>query len=223
MMFSRRAWIFAIFVAVSPAVAGEISGAAHVIDGDTIEIGATKVRLFGIDAPESAQTCRAVVEKAYPCGEAATARVRQMTEGRPITCKGDEHDRYGRLLGVCSVGGVEINRTLVREGLAWAFVKYSRTYVPEEQEARRAKRGVFATENTPPWDFRSGRWGEAEKHALTREGCAIKGNVNRKGEHIYHMPWQRDYAKVNMDKGLGERWFCDEGEAEKAGWRRAAR
>jgi endonuclease YncB( thermonuclease family) len=223
MMFSRRAWIFAIFVAVSPAVAGEISGAAHVIDGDTIEIGATKVRLFGIDAPESAQTCRAVVEKAYPCGEAATARVRQMTEGRPITCKGDEHDRYGRLLGVCSVGGVEINRTLVREGLAWAFVKYSRTYVPEEQEARRAKRGVFATENTPPWDFRAGRWGEAEKHALTREGCAIKGNVNRKGEHIYHMPWQRDYAKVNMDKGLGERWFCDEGEAEKAGWRRAAR
>lgn len=223
MMFSRRAWIFAIFVAVSPAVAGEISGAAHVIDGDTIEIGATKVRLFGIDAPESAQTCRAVVEKAYPCGEAATARVRQMTEGRPITCKGDEHDRYGRLLGVCSVGGVEINRTLVREGLAWAFVKYSRTYVPEEQEARRAKRGVFAIENTPPWDFRSGRWGEAEKHALTREGCAIKGNVNRKGEHIYHMPWQRDYAKVNMDKGLGERWFCDEGEAEKAGWRRAAR
>src|SRR4051812_28691696 len=144
MMFSRRAWIFAIFVAVSPAVAGEISGAAHVIDGDTIEIGATKVRLFGIDAPESAQTCRAVVEKAYPCGEAATARVRQMTEGRPITCKGHEHDRYGRLLGVCSVGGVEINRTLVP---------------------------------------------------------------------IYHMPWQRDYAKVNMDKGLGERWFCDEGEA----------
>ena len=55
--------------------------------------------------------------------------------------KGDEHDRYGRLLGVCSVGGVE---------------KYSRTYVPEEQEARRAKRGVFAIENLPArlsfWD-----------------------------------------------------------------------
>ena len=203
MMFSRRAWIFAIFVAVSPAVAGEISGAAHVIDGDTIEIGATKVRLFGIDAPESAQTCRAVVEKAYPCGEAATARVRQMTEGRPITCKGDEHDRYGRLLGVCSVGGVEINRTLVREGLAWAFVKYSRTYVPEEQEARRAKRGVFATENTPPWDFRSGRWGEAEKHALTREGCAIKGNVNRKGEHIYHMPLAARLRQGQHGQGLG--------------------
>ena len=146
-----------------------------------------------------------------------------MTEGRPITCKGDEHDRYGRLLGVCSVGGVEINRTLVREGLAWAFVKYSRTYVPEEQEARRAKRGVFATENTPPWDFRADRWGKAEKQVHAKEGCAIKGNVNRKGERIYHMPWQRDYAKVNMEKGLGEHWFCNEGEAEKAGWRRAAR
>src|SRR3954464_1213512 len=147
MMFLGRAWIFAILVAVSPAVAGEISGVAHVIDGDTIEIGATKVRLFGIDAPESAQTCRAAVEKAYPCGEAATARVRQMTEGRPITCKGDEHDRYGRLLGVCSVGGVEINRTLVREGLAWAFVKYSRTYVPEEQDGARS--GACLPPRTP--------------------------------------------------------------------------
>jgi len=202
--------------------AAEVTGSARVLDGDTIEIGSTKVRLFGIDAPEGAQPCKDAARKNYPCGDAATARVRQLTAGKPVTCKGDQTDQYGRLLAVCSVQGKEINGTLVRDGLAWAFVKYSRAYVAEEQEARRAKRGVFAAENITPWDFRAGKWGTAEKDAL-KEGCVIKGNVNRKGEHIYHLPWQRDYSKINMNKGVGEKWFCNEGDAEKAGWRRAAR
>jgi hypothetical protein len=51
--------------------------------------------------------------------------------------------------------------------------------------------------------------------------CVIKGNVNRKGERIYHLPGQRNYAQINMAKGLGERWFCT--EADAAGWRRAMR
>jgi len=51
----------------------------------------------------------------------------------------------------------------------------------------------------------------------------IKGNVNRKGQRIYHLPGQLEYAHVNMDKGLGERWFCTESEAEAAGWRKALR
>ena len=49
----------------------------------------------------------------------------------------------------------------------------------------------------------------------------IKGNVNRKGERIYHLPGQHNYSKTNMTKGLGERWFCSEAEAEAAGWRKA--
>ena len=51
----------------------------------------------------------------------------------------------------------------------------------------------------------------------------IKGNVNRKGERIYHLPGQLNYSQISMQKGLGERWFCTEAEAEAAGWRKATR
>ena len=51
--------------------------------------------------------------------------------------------------------------------------------------------------------------------------CMIKGNVSRKGERIYHMPGDRDYDRVHMDKGAGERWFCSEEQAVAAGWRHA--
>jgi endonuclease YncB( thermonuclease family) len=205
------------------AWAGDVVGAARVLDGDTIEVGAIKVRLYGIDAPEGAQTCKGAGGKAYPCGGVAKKRLRQLAAGKTVTCKGEQHDQYNRLLAVCSVAGKEINGALVREGLAWAFTRYSQTYVAEERDARLAKRGVFAAENTPPWDFRAGRWSETKKQVLPKEGCAIKGNVNRKGERIYHMPWQRDYVRTKINVTAGERWFCDEGEAKKVGWRRAAR
>jgi hypothetical protein len=53
--------------------------------------------------------------------------------------------------------------------------------------------------------------------------CIIKGNLNRNGERIYHLPGQLNYAHVNMKKSLGERWFCTEAAAEAAGWRKASR
>jgi hypothetical protein len=113
----------------------------------------------------------------------------------------------------------------VRDGLAWAFIKYSRAYVDAEAEARRAKRGVFAVENAAPWEYRAERWERAAQRSEAERSrqCPIKGNIGRSGERIYHMPWQRDYGRVAINERNGERWFCDEGEAESAGWRRAER
>jgi len=54
-----------------------------------------------------------------------------------------------------------------------------------------------------------------------RSGCNIKGNINRKGERIYHMPGGRSYAKTVIDTTRGERWFCSEAEAKAAAWRPA--
>ncbi len=51
--------------------------------------------------------------------------------------------------------------------------------------------------------------------------CPIKGNISRSGSRIYHLPWQASYARTKIDERAGERWFCDQGEAERAGWRRA--
>jgi hypothetical protein len=89
----------------------------------------------------------------------------------------------------------------------------------------RQRRSGVAAENDPPWIFREAKWNAATPNApADRErACPIKGNVSRSGGHIYHMPWQRYYARVKIDETAGERWFCDEGEAERAGWRRAAR
>jgi hypothetical protein len=104
-------------------------------------------------------------------------------------------------------------------------VRYSQRYASIEAEARRSRRGVFATENIPPWDYRSAAWRAAASKAsedASRE-CPIKGNVNREGERIYHMPWQLDYPKIAMRGHPKKRWFCNENEATEAGWRRAMR
>lgn len=142
-----------------------------------------------------------------------------------MRCSGSEKDQYGRLLARCDVAGTPINGTLVKEGLAWAFVRYSSAYAGEEADARTRKVGVFATQNEPPWEYRARRWESARQGdggAPTGE-CVIKGNISRKDERIYHMPWQLDYTRTRIDTGQGERWFCDEGEAASAGWRKAMR
>jgi hypothetical protein len=61
----------------------------------------------------------------------------------------------------------------------------------------------------------------SESDHSARAGCPIKDNINRGGERIYHMPGGRYYDLVKMDLAKGKRWFCSEGEAEAAGWRRA--
>jgi hypothetical protein len=127
-------------------------------------------------------------------------------------------DKYGRILGVCSVGESDINAEMVRRGYAWAFVKYSRSYVAEEAEAREARAGSWQGDAEPAWIFRANRWESAGEDAP--DGCAIKGNVSRNGR-IYHMPWSPWYGRVKVDLDRGERWFCSEDEARQAGWRPA--
>lgn len=211
-------------IAALPASGAELTGRARVVDGDTLAIGTTTVRLFGIDAPEGKQTCVDARDWRWACGTAAARRLEALIAGRPVTCDGRGDDDYGRVLAVCRVGGQALNPQLVREGLAWAFVRYSDAYAGIEQEARGAERGVFAAQNTPPWDYRAQGWSDAAQVAPKREGgsCPIKGNVSGAGR-IYHLPWQRDYARTRIDESRGERWFCDEGEALAAGWRKAAR
>ncbi len=200
----------------------EVTGQARVIDGDTLNLEGISVRLHGIDAPESAQRCRDERGHDYACGERAAARLRSLVGTSPVTCEGREFDQYRRLIAVCRSGVTELNHAMVIEGHAWAFVRFSEDYIAAEHEARSAKRGVFAANNQPPWDFRLSAWSAAQ--ALSqRQDCPIKGNVNRSGERIYHMPWQPDYARIRMDQGEGKRWFCDENEAVAAGWRKAAR
>jgi endonuclease YncB( thermonuclease family) len=206
-----------------------VSGFARAVDGDTLEVGGVRVRLHGVDAPESAQDCTDARGRTYACGRAASRRLAGLVRFRRVSCASRGADDYGRVLGACTAGGRDLGGVMVREGHAWAFTRFSDAYVPEEREARAAGRGEFAGANAPPWEYRARRWeggtasiaGGASPQAPPT-GCPIKGNVSG-DRRIYHLPWQRDYDRVRIDPRRGERWFCDEGEAERAGFRRAAR
>jgi endonuclease YncB( thermonuclease family) len=196
--------------------AGRLQGAARVIDGDTLTVGEVRVRLEGIDAPEAGQTCRRKWIGLWPCGEAATAALAKLVGRRVVVCTERGFDKYGRVLGVCFLDGRDINAWMVRQGYAWAFVKYSQSYIREEAQARAEQLGIWQGEAQPAWEYRARRWAVAEPAAPA--GCAIKGNVTRNGR-IYHMPWSPWYAQIKVEPDKGERWFCSEAEALAAGWR----
>ncbi|MER8905706.1 hypothetical protein NKI32_28180 [Mesorhizobium sp. M0761] len=61
----------------------------------------------------------------------------------------------------------------------------------------------------------------ASNAAVREAGCDIKGNINERGEHIYHMPGQEYYSATRVNPARGERWFCSQWEAWWAGWRKA--
>lgn len=194
------------------------AGAARVVDGDTIDINGQRVRLEGIDAPETAQTCTAKDGKPWPCGHAATKALQALIAGEDLACDSRGTDKYGRILGVCYADGRDINAAMVRTGFAWAFVRYSKSYTADEAEAQAARAGIWQGFAEPAWEFRHKGWQMAE--AVAPKGCAIKGNVSGKG-NIYHMPWSPWYDRVTVDERRGERWFCSESEAQAAGWRPA--
>lgn len=213
----------------SPHIA--ISGPAHVLDGDTIEVSGQRIRLEGIDAPEGGQRCNRRIFGEWSCGTAATYALIGLVQNREVGCENRGIDKYGRMLGICFVDGRDVNAEMVRMGLAWAYVKYSTAYVAEEAEARAAKRGVWVAATMPPWDYRASQKGQAVAQIPATEAgvppqlannCTIKGNVTRVGR-IYHLPTSPWYDRIVMDTSKGRRWFCSEGEAISAGWRPAWR
>jgi Staphylococcal nuclease homologue len=159
---------------------------------------------------------RAPLAGTWPCGTRATAALTGLIGGKKVRCDPRGLDKYGRTLGVCFLGQQNVSAWMVRQGHAWAFTKYSTSYVKEEEEAHTGRMGIWQGEATPAWEYRAQRWAKAEPQAP--QGCAIKGNVTANGK-IYHMPWSPWYGQINMDAERGRRWFCSEAEAVAAGWR----
>ena len=161
-----------------------LSGLARVVDGDTLDVERVRVRLHGIDAPESAQRCRAS-GRLWPCGQEATRALARRIGGRPVACEERDRDRYGRVVAVCTVAGRDLNRWMVAEGWAFAYRRYSRAYVAAESRARAARRGIWRGEAVAPWDWRRGkRLSGSGAPAARRDGggCRIKGNIGRNGK-----------------------------------------
>ena len=125
----------------------------RVIDADTVDIDGMRYRLFGIDAPEMNQTCR-TWGRTWDCGAAATEALMSRAEG--ISCEGSSTDRYGRMLGVCSSGGKDLNAWLVAQGWALAYRQFAEDYVGWEEQARSNRRGIHSGEYIEPWNWRGG-------------------------------------------------------------------
>jgi len=130
-----------------------MSGIASVIDGDTIELHGTRIRLIGIDAPESRQLCQRNGEP-WRCGQAAALALADHIEGKTLDCRPDGEDRYGRTLAVCFLGSEDLNGWLVEQGWALAYRHYSTVYVGQESRAEAANAGVWSAEFEMPWDWR---------------------------------------------------------------------
>jgi endonuclease YncB( thermonuclease family) len=121
----------------------QIAGAAHVLDGDTIDIAGERIRLQGIDAAEDGQRCGLAGGDTWNCAGAATARLQALTVGHTTTCDPVQRDRFGRTVAVCRVGDTDVQEVLTREGLAWAYRQYSRAYVAAEEAARAQGLGIW--------------------------------------------------------------------------------
>ena len=122
----------------------EIRGSApRIVDADTLEVAGQRVRLQGIDAPESAQACRQATGQRYRCGESAIQALRARIGTGAVTCTIEGRDRYNRALGICyTADGTDLNGWLVRQGYALAYRRYSTKYVPEENQAKAARAGI---------------------------------------------------------------------------------
>ena len=159
--FGRRPWAglalaafgaiiaSALYVAHLPIAPITVAGLTRVIDGDSLMVGGTEIRLYGIDAPELNQRCRRD-GRDVSCGKEASRQLVALIAGQVVTCERRDVDRYSSTVAVCRAGGVDLGQSMVAAGHAVAFGAYGR----EETSARAELKGIWASDFMRPRDWR---------------------------------------------------------------------
>lgn len=215
-----------LLVFAAPAHAELLRGVAHVGDGDSLTLDGTRIRLYGIDAPELDQRCNRN-GTSWECGQEAKRQLAALVEGKPLECGTVEQDQYGRQVAVCWSGQIELNRTMVEQGWAAAYQSVTSKYAAPEIRAKAAGLGIWSSQFDIPEFYRTAKRAASAPLRATssrpksqprewRGGCVIKGNRNRKGQWIYHLPGMPYYEATRP-----EEIFCTEAQAQAAGYRRA--
>lgn len=215
----RFCTIFVLVFLPLMAAAGP-QGPIRVIDADTWDVGNTRVRLHGIDAPELAQTCDTKQHINWNCGTWVSDQIRAQYDGRSATCDTITIDKYNRTVARCWVDGRDVGRDMVTDGLAFAYRKYSMAYDLDEKGAAINDLGLHAHIVQPPAQFRKSR---TKGRTPPDHDCVIKGNISSKGVRIFHVPGQQYYDLTGISLTKGERWFCTPVQAINAGWRQSLR
>jgi endonuclease YncB( thermonuclease family) len=140
----------------SPALAVDLIGQASIIDGDTLEIHGTRIRLSEIDAPESNQLYHDEDSSLYRCGARAANDLDAFLARRPVSCTPMNLDQYGRTVATCSAGGADLGEWLVTNGLALDWPQFSKgRYEAAQRSAERAGRGIWQGSYVEPWLYRT--------------------------------------------------------------------
>ena len=124
-----------------------------IIDGDTIHLNNEKIRFTGIDTPELKQTCNKNSEIIY-CGIKAKQLLIDKIGKNKVTCIREGKDQYKRTLAECFVNDLSLSKFLVREGYAFAYRKYSKKFINDEDFARKNNIGMWSMKFEYPWDWR---------------------------------------------------------------------
>ena len=144
-------WVLLVSCATGPI---KLTGNPIVIDADTVILSGERIRFKGIDAPETTQQCQDAERHSYPCGQMATYALIDKIGISEITCIGDTRGKYTRLLATCYLDNLDLNSWLVQHGYALAYRRDRDTYIPQEEDAREMKRGIWSGTFIPPWEWR---------------------------------------------------------------------
>ena len=128
----------------------------RVVDGDTIHLNGEKIRFTGIDTPELKQTCLKEGTK-DSCGVTAKQILIDKIRNNNVECIGEGKDQYKRTLAECFVNNESLSSYLVRSGYAFAYRRYSKKFVADEDYARINKIGMWSMEFDYPWDYRKSK------------------------------------------------------------------
>jgi endonuclease YncB( thermonuclease family) len=143
-----------------PATSPALSGRASVVDADTLDVGGTRVRLFGIDAPEKNQTCERNGTH-WACGSEAAVALAVLLGDEEVRCEARGSDRNRRLIGLCWTGTIDVSRWMVEHGWAVAYRRFAADYADAEDAARNERRGLWAGNFETPEDWRRRQRGTA--------------------------------------------------------------
>jgi endonuclease YncB( thermonuclease family) len=142
--------VLTVLLCATPAFADLSGRVARVHDGDTLTLDGSKVRLWGIDAPELKQKCGGTA-----CGVVARDALQALVQGKVVTCAQKDRDRYQRVVASCQVGGADLGEAMVRSGNALDYPRYSRgRYRQAERDAEIRRAGMWAGRFVPPWEWR---------------------------------------------------------------------
>ena len=232
----------AVTAGCANAKARQFIGFPKVIDGDTVQFAGVKLRIMGIDAPQTDQLCFDHAGKRWKCGVAAREYLKQQAGNKSWKCDVVRKNLYGRLLARCRAGDEDIAGQMVQAGWALASTTGPAAYRESEEVARASEAGLWAGAFVAPLDWRRRNrqarvLGKATVQARASApllmsafgtsppsaDCAIKGNVNWSGKCIFHTPAGHRYKRIAMQAKYGDRWFCTPTEAIASGCRETKR